>query len=141
LVFPEKFPENQKYDNSKEKEFYFRFQNELPEDWDIYYSFKFYNPGIPIRELDYIIVCPLGIYIIELKNARFRYENNIWQIYDSREKKWKEHVKHFYTGPIEQVESAVKMFKKFLMSKNNSTKPLCFWGRTKPSTCWNRKAF
>jgi hypothetical protein len=124
LVFPEKFPENQKYDNSKEKEFYFRFQNELPEDWDIYYSFKFYNPGIPIRELDYIIVCPLGIYIIELKNARFRYENNIWQIYDSREKKWKEHVKHFYTGPIEQVESAVKMFKNFLMYNNHLKIPV-----------------
>ncbi len=124
MIFPEKFPENQKYDNSKEKEFYFRLQNELPEDWDIYYSFKFFNPGIPIRELDYIIVCPLGIYIIELKNARFRFENNVWQIYDSREKKWKEHVKHFYTGPIEQVESAVKMFKNFLTYNNHLKLPV-----------------
>lgn len=118
MIFPEKFPENQKFDNSREREFYFRFQNELPDDWDIYYSFKFFNPGLPIRELDYIIVSPIGLFIVELKNARFRIESDIWQIYDSREKRWKNHTKHFYTGPIEQVESGVKMFQDFLQFNN-----------------------
>ena len=92
MIYPEKYPENQKYDNSKEKEFYFRFLKELPIDWDIYYSFKFINPGLPVRELDYIIVCPIGVFVVELKNAKFRYENDIWQIYDSREKDWKDQM-------------------------------------------------
>lgn len=123
MIFPEKFPENQKFDNSREKEFYFRFLNELPEDWDIYYSFKFFNPGLPIRELDYIIVSPIGIFIVELKNARFRVSDGIWQIYDSREKIWKPHSKHFYSGPIEQVDTGVRMFSDFLQYNNHLSLP------------------
>ncbi len=131
MIYPEKYPENQKYDNSKEKEFYYRFLSELPVDWDIYYSFKFINPGLPIRELDYIIVCPLGVFVIELKNAKFRYENGVWQIFDSREKEWKDHIKHFYAGPLEQVETGTKMLKDFFLINNHLQSPIddrCIFG-------------
>jgi hypothetical protein len=124
MIYPEKYPENQKYDNSKEKEFYFRFLKELPSDWDVYYSFKFINPGLPVRELDYIIVCPIGVFVVELKNAKFRYEDNKWQIYDSREKDWKDHIKHFYSGPLEQVETGVKMLKDFFLINNHLHPPI-----------------
>jgi len=114
MIYPDKFPENQKFDNSKEKEFYVRFRRELPEDWDMFYSFKFLMPGVPIREVDYIILSPYGVFLIELKNAKFKFQSGSWYIYDSREKTWKLHKKNHYSGPIEQIESAVENFIQFL---------------------------
>jgi hypothetical protein len=123
MIFPEKFPENLKFDNSKEKYFYHRFFKELPEDWDIFYSFKFINPGLPVRELDYIIVCPLGVFIVELKNAKFKIQDGKWLIYHSRERAWKEHKKNQYSGPVEQVSTAIEMFKEFLQHNNHLIPP------------------
>lgn len=114
MIYPDKFPENQKFDNSREKEFYIRFRRELPKDWDMFYSFKFFNPGVPIREIDYIVVSPYGVFLIELKNAKFKFMDGKWYIYDSREKDWKIHKKNHYSGPIEQIDSGVESFIRFL---------------------------
>ncbi|MCX7999791.1 MAG: NERD domain-containing protein [Leptospiraceae bacterium] len=124
MIYPDQFPENQKFDNSKEKEFYIRFRRELPSDWDMFYSYKFFMPGVPIREVDYIVVCPLGIFLIELKNAKFKFQEGQWLIYDSREKVWKLHKKGHYTGPIEQIETAVKSFEKFLEINHHDDLPV-----------------
>lgn len=124
MIYPEQFPENQKFDNSKEKEFYIRFRRELPKDWDMFYSYKFFMPGVPIREVDYIVVCQHGIFVIELKNAKFKFQDGQWLIYDSREKDWKVHKKGSYTGPIEQIETAVKSFEKFLEVNHHDDLPV-----------------
>ncbi len=123
MIYPEQFPENQKFDNSKEKEFYIRFRRELPKHWDMFYSYKFFMPGVPIREVDYIVVCPYGVFVIELKNAKFKFQDGQWLIYDSREKDWKVHKKGSYTGPIEQIETAVKSFEKFLEVNHHDNLP------------------
>jgi hypothetical protein len=134
MIYPDRFPENQKFDNSKEKEFYARFKRELPPDWDMFYSFKFKMPGVAVREIDYIIISPLGVFLVELKNARFKFLDGVWWIYDARERNWKPHKKSQYSGPIEQVLSGIDNFVEFLKInhheilpiKNNSLKGLVF---------------
>ncbi|MCB1179458.1 MAG: NERD domain-containing protein/DEAD/DEAH box helicase, partial [Leptospiraceae bacterium] len=123
MIFPDRFPENQKFDNSKEKEFYIRFKRELPSDWDMFYSLKFKMPGVAVREIDYVILSPFGVFLIELKNARFKFYDSTWLIYDSREKRWKPHKKSQYSGPVEQVLSGITNFIEFLKINHHETLP------------------
>lgn len=124
MIYPDKFPENQKFDNSREKEFYIRFRRELPQDWDMFYSFKFLMPGVPIREIDYIVISPYGVFLVELKNAKFKFMESNWYIYDSRAREWKIHRKNHYSGPIEQIESGVESFVKFLQINHFDSLPI-----------------
>ena len=80
---------------SREDEFFYRFKNEIPEPSVVFYNVILKLAGVGLREIDFLLVSLFGIFIIELKNVKYKYENNKWQFYKAWNKEWKECIPAF----------------------------------------------
>jgi DNA polymerase III delta prime subunit len=65
-MFPNRLPG----ENQTEREVFQKFQDELSDDWSVYYSVTFlYDEKYPVGECDFILVGKPGIFIIEVKGC------------------------------------------------------------------------
>jgi len=110
---------------SREEEFYNRFKNEIKSPGIVFYNLILKLPGVDHREIDFLYICPTGIYIIELKNVEFRKKENTWEFYNSKNKRWENYkIKLNYSNPIEQLKTASQEILKFLNIINKGSLPI-----------------
>lgn len=117
MIYPKQFPGKTK-DFSKEKEFYERFSESFSDDTIIYYSLTLITPDVPMREIDFVIVCPQGILTVELKNGRWRVKKSIWEFYNVRGREWEKVIGKSYDGPVTQAISQRELLYEFLNNHN-----------------------
>ncbi|MCB1171173.1 MAG: NERD domain-containing protein, partial [Leptospiraceae bacterium] len=109
---------------SREEEFYQRFARELPEDWTVYHGLGLITPDIQKREVDFLIVAPQGIVCLELKNTRFKYEQETWYRLARDLNRWFPFKKANYRNPVEQSQSALEELLDFLDNHNSGRPPV-----------------
>lgn len=117
MIYPKHFPGKAK-DYSKEREFHERFSEDFPNDSYVYYSLTLITPDVPMREIDFVVVCPLGIVTIELKNGRWRVKKNIWEFYNVRARDWERVEGKSYDSPISQAQSQKELLYEFINNHN-----------------------
>ncbi|MCZ8344596.1 MAG: NERD domain-containing protein [Leptospira sp.] len=117
MIYPKHFPGKVR-DFSKEREFHKRFSEDFPNDSYVYYSLTLITPDVPMREIDFVIVCPMGILTIELKNGRWRVKKNIWEFYNVRARNWERVEGKSYDSPVSQALSQKDLLYEFLNNHN-----------------------
>lgn len=117
MIYPQTFPATTN-DISSEHHFYRRFQREMNETNNIYYSLTLITPDVPMREIDFVIVNCFGIVTIELKNGRWRVNRGKWDFYNVRERDWQSVEGKAYNGPTEQSLTQRDLLKEFLKNHN-----------------------
>jgi hypothetical protein len=77
MIYPQTFPATTN-DISSEHHFYRRFQREMEDTSNVYYSLTLITPDVPMREIDFVIVNRYGNGAFKRKgNARFPIEQ-LW---------------------------------------------------------------
>ena len=106
---------------SAEETFYNRLKEELAGTGNIvFYNLILNLAGVEHREIDFLVINPSGVFILELKNGRWKVEANTWKQYITERKKWEPAKRN----PIEQLETASEEFFKFLKINNNNRPPV-----------------
>ncbi|HMV80738.1 MAG TPA: nuclease-related domain-containing protein [Leptospiraceae bacterium] len=66
---------------SGEKDFFYRFRDEISGDAVVFYSLILKFPGVSHREIDFLLINHYGVFIIELKNSQYRIEKGKWEFF------------------------------------------------------------
>ena len=87
MIYPSEFTNPREDDShgkaSREEEFYYRFRDEIKSPGVVFYNLILKLPGVNHREIDFLYICPSGIFTIELKNAEYRNNESTWPRRDS----------------------------------------------------------
>lgn len=85
----------------------------LPDSYTTFYSLQLKTPEGPLREIDFLVIGPSGIFLIELKNGLYRRkENRLYLVKHNREEI--EADGPGKRGPLEQLLSAKDRLLEFL---------------------------
>ena len=119
MIYPSEFTNPREDDShgkaSREEEFYYRFRDEIKSPGVVFYNLILKLPGVNHREIDFLYICPSGIFTIELKNAVYRNNESTWEYYNSKNKRWEKYkIKINYSNPIEQIKTGSQEVLKFI---------------------------
>jgi hypothetical protein len=123
MIYPKTMPENFPW-GSMEDVYYKRFRDEIPDEWNVYYSVKFSMPDVPTREIDFLVISPRGILAIELKNEQWKVKDDRWYFYENKESWVLSTEKKSYQSPFHQVELATRQFKTFIKNRSGLELPI-----------------
>ena len=119
MIYPSEFTNPREDDShgkaSREEEFYYRFRDEIKSPGVVFYNLILKLPGVNHREIDFLYICPSGIFTIELKNAEYRNNESTWEYYNYKNKRWEKYkIKINYSNPIEQIKTGSQEVLKFI---------------------------
>jgi DNA polymerase III delta prime subunit len=129
MIYPTEFtnPLDDPYygKTSREEEFYYRFRDEIKTPGIVFYNLILKLPGVNHREIDFLYICPSGIFVIELKNVEFRNKENAWEYYNSIKKQWENYkIRLNYSNPIEQLKTGSQEIVNFLNIIHKANLPI-----------------
>lgn len=136
MIYPSSLPASWPgEDYSREPEFFKKFKEEFGHDpdWHVYYNLEFVMPDVPTREIDFLVIAPPGIFVIELKNGKYRVdENGEWfrrQRSSGRSgqgktgEDWETLNGKNHRSPLRQAETALNNLLNFLETRHHFRLP------------------
>ena len=87
-----------------EKRIFERLRRAFDDRWVAYHSLRpTRHPSKRFPEIDFVIFCPEGLFVIEVKGGRVAYDGGVWQYQDRSDRSVQSQE-----GPFRQAESALR---------------------------------
>jgi hypothetical protein len=126
MITPSEFKSTADYDN-REEEVYNFLKKKFADDKQVhvYHSLVIDFPGVGHLEIDFLVIGPFGVVLLEIKNMNIRVNGNFLEKYSVNENKWIKLVveNKKYDNPIDQILKASEKLESFLKYNNKTKAP------------------
>jgi superfamily I DNA and RNA helicase len=127
MITPSEFKTDLTFDN-REEEVYNFLKKKFADDKQVhvYHSLVINFPGVDHREIDFLVIGPFGLVILEIKNMNLRVNGKFLEKYSVNENKWIKIINEDkkYNNPIEQILTASDQLESFLKFNNKTKAPI-----------------
>jgi hypothetical protein len=127
MITPTEFKSLIDFDNGEKEVYDFLYKLYTGDkNTHVYHNLVINFPGVDHRELDFLVIGPFGVILLEVKAGNFRVNGNYLEKFSVNENKWVK-VKNedkAYSDPIDQVLTGAIHLENFFKYNNHSKAPI-----------------